>query len=202
MKTKSELYGRSLCFFAGLAVMLAEETCISDRSEMGNITTASSSYSILAEKSLDLLASFDLETWGTMLSDSVVYYFPDGDAKNNKKIAGKKAVVEWWKNYAAVSGLKSMSIENARYMPIHIKNGIRRGDLSGTQVIAYFSNKMIYEDGEISVKMNFVIHFDKNKMIDGYYTYYDRTPIIKITKSKNILVEFASNYQSDKPAMR
>lgn len=171
--------------------ILSGTTCSTDRSEVGNYTAASSSYGILAEKSLDLLASFDLETWGTMLSDSVVYYFPDGDSKNSKKLIGKKALLTWWKNYIDSSGIRSMSIENASYLPIHVASEVRRGDISGTQVIAYFSNNMVYENGAVSVKMNFVIHFDENKMIDGYYTYYDRTPIIKILKDKSVPEQFA-----------
>ncbi|WAC12635.1 nuclear transport factor 2 family protein [Dyadobacter pollutisoli] len=180
-----------VAFMVSATTILSGTTCSTDRSEVGNYTAASSSYGILAEKSLDLLASFDLETWGTMLSDSVVYYFPDGDSKNSKKLTGKKALLTWWKNYIDNSGIRSMSIENASYLPIHVANEVRRGDISGTQVIAYFSNNMVYESGAVSVKMNFVIHFDENRMIDGYYTYYDRTPIIKILKEKSVPEQFA-----------
>lgn len=81
-----------------------------------------------------------------------------------------------------------MSIENASYVPICIEKKEREGELPGTQVIAYFSNKMMYENGLVTVKMNFIIHFDKNKMIDGYYTYYDMTPINKMEKDKNVAI--------------
>lgn len=100
-------------------------------------------------------------------------------------------MLAWWKNYIAASGIKSMSIENGSYVPIHIEQVTRRGDISGTQVIAYFSNKLVYERGEVSVKMNFVIHFDSSKKIDGYYTYYDRTPILNLLKENNIPEGFA-----------
>jgi ketosteroid isomerase-like protein len=191
MKKSSTLRRPFLAIGGCLIIIFGETTCSTDRSEMNNYTAASSSYGILAEKSLDLLAKFDLETWGTMLSDSVVYYFPDGDIKNSKKITGKTALLGWWKNYIQVSGIRSMSIENGSYVPIHVKQEFRTGDRSGTQVIAYFSNKLVYQNGEVSVKMNFVIHFDKEKMIDGYYTYYDRTPIIRLLKEKSIPEEFA-----------
>jgi hypothetical protein len=161
-------------------------SCSADRSEMDSSTTAPSAYGILAEKSLDLMADFDLETWSTMLSDSVVYCFPDRDEHSGKKLMGKTALLAWWKNYIAVSGIKSMSIENASYVPVCIEKRRSAGVLTGTQVIAYFSNKMRYENGSVTVKMNFIIHFDKNKMIDGYYTYYDMTPINKMQKDKNV----------------
>lgn len=172
-------------FFVSVVLLLNGSACSVDRSEMESFTAASSVYSILAEKSLDLMAGFDLETWSTMLSDSVIYCFPDGNGKIAHKLIGRKAMLAWWKNYIAVSGIKSMSIENASYVPICIEKKEKSGVLSGTQVIAYFSNNMIYENGSVSVKMNFIIHFDKNKMIDGYYTYYDMTPINNIQKDKN-----------------
>lgn len=173
-------------FTISVVLVLNGTTCSVDRSEMQSFRTASSSYGILAEKSLDLMADFDLEMWSTMLSDSVVYCFPDGDENTGKKLLGKTALLTWWKNYITVSGIKSMSIKNASYVPIFIEKKARSGVLPGTQVIAYFSNKMIYENGPLTVKMNFIIHFDKNKMIDGYYTYYDMATMIKMQKNKNV----------------
>ncbi|GLU54746.1 nuclear transport factor 2 family protein [Dyadobacter frigoris] len=175
-----------LAFTVGVFLVLNGTRCSVDHSEMESFTAASSVYGILAEKSLDLMADFDLETWSTMLSDSVVYYFPEGDEKTSKKLIGKTALLAWWKNYIAVSGIKSMSIENASYVPICIEKKVRSGVLPGTQVIARFSNKMMYENGTVSVKMKFIIHFDKDKLIDGYYTYYDMTPIIRMKKGENI----------------
>jgi len=167
-------------FFVGIFQILGGAACTVDRSGEENYTAAPPSYGILAEKSLDLMAGLDVEAWGIMLSSSVVYYFPDGE----KKLIGKKAVLDWWKNYISTTGIKAMSIENASYMPIEVKNAVRPGELSGTQVIAYFSNKMICDRSEVSVKMNFIIHFDKDKLIDAYYTYYDPAPMIKMQKDK------------------
>ena len=86
-----------------------------------------------------------------------------------------------------------MTIQNASYIPIQVKNATRTADLPGMQVIAYFSNKMVYDSGAVSVKMNFVIHFDNNKMIDGYYTYYDQTKIVKIQKNVSVPKSMVSN---------
>lgn len=84
-----------VAFTVGILLLLKESTCSVDRSKMEGLTTASSAYGILAEKSLDLMAEFDLDTWSTMLSDSVVYYFPDGDEKTGKKLMGKTALLAW-----------------------------------------------------------------------------------------------------------
>ncbi len=158
-----------------VSILLAAFTsgCLEDQPESVNYSIASSDYGIMAEKSLDLMSSFNLETWSTMLSDSVVYYFPD---ESRAKLVGKTALLNWWENYRNVSGLQSMSIEDASYLPVYVNAGPgNRGTLSGIQVIAYFSNRLIYKDYQKATRMNFIIHFDENKLIDRYYTYYDRS---------------------------
>ncbi|MEO6687127.1 MAG: hypothetical protein ABIN24_14250 [Dyadobacter sp.] len=180
---------------AGIVLILNGTTCSVDRSERESFKVASSAYAILAEKSLDVMADFDLETWDTMLSDSVVYYVPDRNEKTNNKLTGKSALLAWWSNYIAVSGIKSMTIENAHYVPICSEKKGKKGELPGIQVIAYFSNNMIYEKGSVSVRMKFIIHFDENKMIDGYYTYYDASPIVKMQKDKNIAGKLTPDFR-------
>lgn len=185
MQTKFAFQRPAAGLMMSLLLLANGSACTVDRSEIGSYSGAPAAYGILAEKSLDSMADFDLETWGTMLSDSVVYCFPAGDDKMPGKLMGKNAVLAWWKNYIGSSGIKSMSIENASYLPMNVENNVRPGDLQGVQVIAYFSNKMVYETETISLKMNFVIHFDKNRMIDGYYTYYDQTQINKVRKGSH-----------------
>ena len=186
MKIKFAFQKPVFILVTSAVLLFSSFACSLDSSDGDTLSAAPSSYGILAEKSLDLMAEFDLDTWGTMLSDSVVFYFPDAGEENSEKLIGKKALLNWWKNYINTSGIKSMSIDNASYMPICVRKGMRKSDLSGTQVIAYFSNKLVYDSGAVSVRMNFVIHFDQNKMIDGYYTYYDQTQINKMQKDKNV----------------
>jgi hypothetical protein len=147
---------------------------------------ASPEYSVLAEKSLDLLTSFEFDRWGNMLSDSIIYYFPDGDMKTRTKLVGKAALLAWWKNYKNTSGLESMSVEGANYVPVETLGKPRDGFVPGVYVFAYFSNKMVYHGNGVALRMNFAFHFDKEKMIDRVMTYYDRTPIIKAS-GKNLL---------------
>jgi hypothetical protein len=163
-------------------ILLLFTTCSAERESSESFRPAAPTYGILAEKSLDLLASFDFDTWSTMLSDSVVCYFPDGDLKTCTKLSGKAAVISWGQNYLKQSGLRSMSIENAQYIPINVTK-TKREEMAGTQVIAYVSNKMVFDSGAISVRMNVLIHFDRNKLIDRYYTYYDNTPILNTLHS-------------------
>jgi hypothetical protein len=171
--------------FACIGSVTVLTTCTRQSSNVDRYQPAPAAYAILAEKSLDFVASLNVESWGAMLSDSVVYYFPDGDLKTCTKIKGKKALMEWASSHIASSGIQSMSIENATYLPVNF-TGARAGRLAGPHVIAYLSNKMLYDRGAVSVRMNVIIHFDRNKMIDAYYTYYDNTPIMKVLQAATL----------------
>lgn len=164
--------------FSCLGLTVVAATC-SHRNDVDSYEAAPAAYAILAEKSIDLASSFDVNSWAGMLSDSVVYHFPDGDIKTCTKIIGKKALVNWATSHIQSSGIQSMSIENATYLPIRVSAN-KSGRIAGTQVIAYLSNKMVYATGAVSVRMNMIIHFDKDKMIDAYYTYYDNMPIMDL----------------------
>lgn len=172
------VFKKSLYVLMGSVLLIAMALrCSGDHPEAENYSIASSDYGIMAEKSLDLMSSFQLETWGTMLSDSVIYHFPDD---TRSKLVGKPAVLNWWKTYRNTSGIESMTIENASYLPVTVNKSSGLRELPGVKVIAYFSNRIIYKDHERALKMNFVIHFDKNKMIDRYYTYYDNPDTLSV----------------------
>jgi hypothetical protein len=53
-------------------------------------------------------------------------------------------------------------------------------------VISYFSNTLNINGTPVKVRMNFSVHFNKDKLIDRYYTYYDRTKIVA-AMGKNVL---------------
>jgi hypothetical protein len=136
-------------------------------------------YAELAEKSLLLLGSLDFDAWGATLADTVVYSFPDGDQNTRTTLTGKKAIVDWYKNFKTVSGLQSMTMSEFNFIPIDVTGSPKGGAAKGIYVVAYLSNKMVYKNADVSLRMNFSIHFNADKKIDRYTSYYDRTPIIK-----------------------
>src|SRR6218665_1665961 len=79
--------------------------------EVMDYKIATPEYVVLAEKSLDLWASNEFESFASMLSDDIQYEFPDG-----KKVSGKNALINYWKNYKQISGIKSMKITDANYL--------------------------------------------------------------------------------------
>lgn len=133
---------------------------------------ASPVYIALAEKSLDYLSNFELNSFASMLAEEVEYELPDGQV-----FIGKTAVIDYWKKYKITSGITSMTFHNANYLPIdtHIKP--KGNELPGVKVLADFTSNIVFKDKTRAVKMNFNIHFDKAKLIDRMSANYDSSKI-------------------------
>jgi hypothetical protein len=151
-----------------------------------NYEIASADYSNLSVKALTDLTNFQFDSWGSMLADDVEFYFPDGDAGTRTKLSGKSSVVDWWKNWKETAGVQSMTFTDNVNIPIIAKEKMAYTGLTGVLVISYFSNEIVYQEGSVKLRMNFVAHFNEENLIDRYYTYYDRSGIIELMK-KNIL---------------
>ena len=151
-----------------------------------NYEIASPEYSNLAVKALTELTNFQFDSWGSMLADDVEFYFPDGDAGTRTKLSGKTAVLDWWKNWKETSGVQSMTYKNHVDIPINTIEKNSYTGLTGVIVISYFSNEIVYQEGTVNLRMNFVAYFNKDNLIYRYYTYYDRTGIVELM-NKNIL---------------
>ena len=149
-------------------------------------TIAPDEYSQLSEKAFGHFARFDYDAWGDMLADDVVFTFPDGDVDTRTKLEGKKAVLDWWKNWHKTSGIQSMTLSEFNHFPLNVTAQPMGGALKGIYDFAYLSNKMVYNGKPVSLRMNMITHFNADKKIDRYITYYDRSVIIKAT-GKNIL---------------
>ena len=149
-------------------------------------TIAPEEYAELGEKALSLFAKLDYDAWGEMLADDVVYTFPDGDVDTRTKLEGKKAVLDWWKNWQKTSGIQSMTLSEFNHFPLDVTAQPKGGAAKGIYDFVYFSNKLVYNNSTVSLRMNMATHFNADKKIDRYFTYYDRTPIIKAT-GKNVL---------------
>jgi hypothetical protein len=150
-----------------------------------NYEIASPDYSNLAVKALTDLTNFQFDSWGSMLAEDVEFYFPDGDAGTRTKLSGKSNVLDWWKNWKETSGVQSMTYTDNVDVPIIAKETMAYSGLTGVMVISYFSNEIVYQEGSVKLRMNFAAHFNKDNLIDRYYTYYDRTGIVELMKKKH-----------------
>ena len=143
-------------------------------------------YAELAEKSLKTLATMDYDAWAETLSDDVTYSFPDGDQDTRTTLIGKKAIVDWYKNFKTASGLQSMTMNEFNSMPINVTGDAKGGASKGIYVISYFTNSFAFKSATIPIRMNFSLHFNADRKIDRYTSYYDRTNIVK-TLGVNLL---------------
>jgi hypothetical protein len=134
-----------------------------------NYKIASPNYAVLAEKTLNLLADFDLDSFGSMLSDDIEYEFPDG-----KKIKGKIALIDFWKNYKNLNGIESMTITSANYLPIDALSKPNGKAITCTKVVANFTNDLMIYKKNVSIKMNFNFYFNDIKMINHIESFYDQ----------------------------
>ena len=185
---------RKLFVIAGVIISLCIMTSTANYAQSSNKTQAvnpsleiaSPEYSKLAVEALSYLTSMDIDKWVSMMSDDVEFSFPDGDVSTRTKLTGKKAVADWWNNWKKTSGVKSMTYEKHVEIPVNSKEVNPATGLTGVTVISYFSNNMNINGSPVPIRMNFSAHFNKDKKIDRYYTYYDRTKIVQAMGS-NIL---------------
>ena len=172
-----------------------EETSVKDTSAISmpsvtnpNFIIAPMEYVTLSERAFSLMTALNFDAWGDMLADNVVYSFPDGDVETRTKLEGRAAVVGWWKTWKEKAGVQSMTMTEFNHFPLNVTAQPKGGAPTGIYDFVYFSNKIFFGDKAVSLRMNFVLHFNADKKIDRYVTYYDRSVIIKAT-GKNILEE-------------
>lgn len=156
-----------------------------------NYEVASERYSNLSDEALDRMSSLDFDSWGELLADDVEYYFPDGDADTRTILKGKQAVLDWWKNWKETTGIDTMKFTDRVHIPVQANQKLNYSGLTGVIVISYFSNEMIYNGQPARVRTNVAVHYTEDSLIDRFYTYYDRTPILKVVNANalEIVVE-------------
>jgi len=157
-----------------------KEDSVMAEQEIPMLEAASQEYADLAQKTLELLSEFDLETWKEYLADDVEWYWPDGNSETRHTIKGKEELITWWKNWKETTG-GQMSFTNNTFLPIKVNKASNYYKLVGTGVLAYTDLTISLQDKSTSVRQHIVFMFDENKKISHALLYYDRTGIIELT---------------------
>lgn len=157
-----------------------------ESNHQSNYEVASDRYSDLSDEALDRMSSLDFDSWGELLADNVEYYFPDGDANTRTILRGKQEVIDWWKNWKMNTGIDKMTFTDRVHIPVKANTKLNYSGLTGVIVLSYFSNEMIYNGQPAQVRTNVAVHYTEDSLIDRFYTYYDRTPILKVVNA-NVL---------------
>ncbi len=165
----------------GTTFLLSLFTCANPSKQSSNEEKTIEVYTVLVEKAITLQADLDLEAWADMLADDVVYSFPDDGAQNQTTLVGKPAVLVYWQNWREKHHIKSFSFTGFSHAPFLSTKNLNIYSLSGVYVFSIFMSKMVFDNDEtVELFMNYCCHFNKDKRIDRCYTYYDRTPMIKV----------------------
>jgi hypothetical protein len=153
-----------------MVMVLLVVACNTTKKDQADYEIAAPVYVALTQKSLDYLANFELDSFAEMLDDSVAYELPDGT-----KMMGKTALVAYWQNHKQASGIQSMKITDANYLPVNTHTKHKANESLGVKVVVDFTNNMVRNNKEIAVKMNFSFHFNHQKLIDQIDSNYDQT---------------------------
>jgi ketosteroid isomerase-like protein len=157
-----------------------KEEFVAIEQETPMLEVASQEYADLAQKTLDLISEFDLETWKDYLADDVVWYWPDGDSETRHSIKGKEELIAWWKNWKETTD-GQISFTNNTFLPIKVNTPSNYYMLVGTGVLTYTDLTISIQGKSTSVRQHMVFMFDENKKINHALLYYDRTGIIELT---------------------
>jgi len=121
-----------------------------------------------------------------MLSVKSINSFPDGDASTRTTLKGKKTVVNWWKKWKLTSGVTLVTMAEFNHIPIEVISHPQGGFPMGIYDIVYFTTKMEFNDRTVGFRMNFSVHFDIDKKIDHYASYYDNDVFRRVPVNKSL----------------
>jgi hypothetical protein len=169
-------------------MMLCLMTCANqDKQHPEDLEEVLQVYTVLAEKTMTEQADFDFESWSDMMAEDIEYVFPDDSVRNQTKLIGKAAVIAYWKEWREYAQIKSLTFSRFDHIPFNSSKNLNASGLAGVHVFSLCSSQWVFTNGETAVlPMNYCCHFNNDKLIDRYYVYYDRNPIVQLKdKSKH-----------------
>lgn len=176
--------------FVVLFMAVIMSSCADKTSVNPKFDIASADYEKLTEQYMQHLANFEWDASYELLADDVVYKLPDGDSDTRTTFKGLDAVKAHWANYQQNSGNDKIVIKDFVHVPVQVNQMDELIGVTGVFDICYFSAELSYGPNKANVRMHWAFHFNDDKKIDGIFTYYDRTPIIKAA-NKNFLSDNA-----------
>jgi hypothetical protein len=151
-----------------------DKPLIKDAADTKNLPQSEFADAKYTEWGKEMLKKFedgDVEGWASMFADNAVYSFSAGDS-----LAGKKAIVDYWKNRRA--NVDSVKFSNDIWLPIKVNVPQKGPDAPGVWLINWYQVDAKYKTGK---KLTFWVHtdfhFDQNNKIDRIVQYIDRAPI-------------------------
>lgn len=178
----------SLLFFSRMALSFGIFICLTtyakqEKSPESHTDLSTEVYTVLVEKAMTLQTDFNYEAWADMLSEDVVFVFPDDGDSNQIKAVGKSAVLAYWKTWQQDNNIASLTLSSFNHAPCQSSEKGKVMDLAGIYVFSLVSSKWIFKNGQtVVIPINFCYHFNQAKRIDRCFIYYDRMPVSRAAK--------------------
>lgn len=131
-------------------------------------------YTEIAKKSLQSLASGDVDAFGSNFADNAIFRWSGGDS-----LSGKPAISEYWRKRRSET-IGSLSFANDVWLSINVSTPMAETQLPGNYALCWNMVTATYKTGKsMTQRMHMVYHFDNNDKIDRVTQYLDRVPISK-----------------------
>lgn len=133
---------------------------------------ADAKYTEAGKAALAKFQSGDVDGWLSEYDDNAVFQWSNGDS-----LAGKQAIVAYWKNRRA-NVIDSIKFTNDIWLPIKVNTPQRGPDVPGVWLLSWYQVDVKYKTGK---KLTFWVHTDyhynTSDKIDRAIQYIDFAPI-------------------------
>jgi len=141
---------------------------------------ATPNYAVLAEKAISYQADFNWESWANLLAEDVQFFLSD----SIPPLVGKQAVLTYWKTYPQRRKLSSWQLSHLNHIPIESSQKLYISGMEGVHVFSMFKSQLTFLDGNSHVmNLTYCSHFNKKKLIDRCYMFYQ--PLFGNPTTKN-----------------
>ncbi len=133
---------------------------------------ADAKYMDMGKQMMNDFVSGNIDAYGEHFADNAVYLYSSGDS-----MAGKKAIVEYWKNRRATV-IESLAMSNDIWLPIKVNQPQRGPDLPGVWLMGWHQVNAKYKNGKsLQFWTHQDMHYNDAGKIDRLVMYLDRGPI-------------------------
>ncbi len=149
----------------------AETTSTTSETKPQPAEFADPKYTEIGKSGLASMTSGDIDGWSSNWADNIVWQWNNGDS-----IAGKAAVVNYWKD-RRMNSIDSISFTNQIWLPVKV-NQTQANEEGGIWLLSWYSTNAKYKTGKRMMQsIHTAQHFDANDKIDRVIQYLDRVPI-------------------------
>ena len=137
---------------------------------------ADAKYMAIGKSGIASMASGDIDGWASNWADNIVWQWNNGDS-----VAGKAAVVQYWKDRRA-NTIDSIAFSDDIWLPVKV-NQPQANEEAGIWLLGWYNVNAKYKTGKSMTQwMHMAQHFNANDKIDRIIHYMDKASVMEATK--------------------